>query len=71
MIYFYENESRSVVSDSLQTHGLHIPWNFLGQNTGMGSLSFLQGIFSTQVSCIVGGFLTSWATVLIAISIIQ
>ena len=28
---------RSVVSDSLQPHGR--PWNFLGQNTGVGSLS--------------------------------
>ena len=67
MIYFYENESRSVISNSLQTHGLHITWNFLGQNTGVGSLSFLQGIFPTQVSCIVGGFFSSWATELIAI----
>src|SRR5574337_1060946 len=24
------------------------PWNSPGQNTGMGSLSFLQGIFPTQ-----------------------
>ena len=30
-------------------HGLHIPWNSLGQNTGLGSLSLLQGIFLTQV----------------------
>ena len=26
------------------------PWNSLGQNTGMGSLSLLQGIFPTQGS---------------------
>ena len=26
------------------------PWNSLGQNTGVGSLSFLQGIFPTQGS---------------------
>ena len=26
------------------------PWNSPGQNTGVGSLSFLQGIFPTQVS---------------------
>ena len=32
-----ESESHSVVSDSLQRHGC--PWNFLGQNTGVGSLS--------------------------------
>src|SRR5574341_175141 len=35
-------------SDSLQPHGLYSPWNSPGQNTGMGSLSFLQGIFPTQ-----------------------
>ena len=30
------SESRSVVSDPLQPHGLYSPWNSLGQNTGMG-----------------------------------
>ena len=39
-----------VVSDSLCPHGLYSPWNSLGQNTGVGSLSFLQGIFPTQGS---------------------
>ena len=29
---------------------LYNPWNSLGQNTGMGSLSLLQGIFPTQKS---------------------
>ena len=43
-------ESRSVVSDSLQPHGLYSPWNSSGQNTGVGSLSLLQGIFPTQGS---------------------
>ena len=61
-----ESASRSVVSDSLWPHGLYSPWNSLGQNTGAGSLSLLQGIFLTrdwtQVSCIAGGFFTSWAT---------
>ena len=56
-----ESESRSVVSDSLQRHGLYSPWNSPGQNTGVGSLCLLQGIFPTQdwtqVSCIAGGFL--------------
>ena len=91
---------------SSQPHGLYSPRNFPGQNTGVGSHSFLQGIFSTQgsnpgllhcsqilhqlshqgsprvpewvaspfsigssgtrnqirVSCIAGGFFTSWAT---------
>ena len=102
-----ESESRSVVSNSLQPHGLYIysPGNSPGQNTGVGSLSLPQGIFSTRgsnpgllhcrwilyqlshkgsprilkwvaypfsrrssrprnqtgVSCIAGGFFTSWA----------
>ena len=32
------------------THGLQSPWNSPGQNTGVGSLSLLQGIFPTQGS---------------------
>jgi len=43
-----ESESHSVLSDSLQPHGLHSPWNSPGQNTGVGSCSLLQGIFPTQ-----------------------
>ena len=42
--------------------GLYSPWNSLGQNTRVGSHSFLQGIFPTQVSRIAGGFFTGWAT---------
>ena len=45
-----QNEGRSAVSDSLRPHGLHSPWNSSGQNTGVGSLSLLQGIFPTQGS---------------------
>ena len=96
-----ESESCSVVPDSLWPHRLYSPWHSPGQNTGVGSLSFLQGIFPTQgldpglphcgrilcqlshkgsprwlewvaypvswprnrtrVSCITGGFFTSWA----------
>ena len=41
-------EIHSVVSDSLQPHGLYSPWNSLP--TGVGSLSLLQGIFPTQGS---------------------
>ena len=36
--------------DSLRPHGLYSPWNSPGQNTGVGSLSLLQGIFPTQGS---------------------
>ena len=43
-----ENESCSVVADSLQPHGLYSPRNSPGQNTGVGSLSLLQEIFPTQ-----------------------
>ena len=43
-----KNESHSVMTDSLQPHGLYSPWHSPGQNTGMGSLSLLQGIFPTQ-----------------------
>ena len=47
-------------------HGLYGPWDSPGQNTGVGSLFILQGIFPTRdqthVSRIAGGFFTSWAT---------
>ena len=42
------SERSSVMSGSLQSHGLYSPWNSPGQNTGVGSLSLLQGIFPTQ-----------------------
>ena len=45
---FFGSESHSVVSHSLQPHGLYSPWNSPGQNTGEGSLSLLQRIFPTQ-----------------------
>ena len=45
-----ENESCSVMSDSLRPGGLYSPWNSPGQNTGAGSHSLLQGIFPTQGS---------------------
>ena len=45
-----ESESHSVVSDSLRLHGLYSSWNSPGQNTGVGSLSLLQGLLPTQGS---------------------
>ena len=39
--------SCSVVSDSLRPHGLNSPWHSPDQNTGVSSLSLLQGIFLT------------------------
>ena len=38
------------MSDSLWPCGLYSPWNSPGWNTGVGSLSLLQGIFPTQGS---------------------
>ena len=46
----HESESHSVVYNSLGPHGLYSTWNSPGQNTGVGSLSLLQGIFPTQGS---------------------
>ena len=54
------------MSYSLRPSGLHSPWSSTGHNTGVGSASLLQGIFSTQdrtqVARITGGFFTNWAT---------
>ena len=38
------------MSNFLLSHGLYSPWNSLGQNTGVGSLSLLQGISPIQGS---------------------
>ena len=38
------------MSESLQPHGQYSLWDSPGQNTGVGSLSLLQGIFPTQGS---------------------
>ena len=43
-----ESESRSVLSGSLRPHGLYSSPKFPGQNTGVSSLSLLQGVFPTQ-----------------------
>ena len=45
-----ESESCLIMSGSLQPHGLYRPWTSPGQNTGVGSLSLLWGIFPTQES---------------------
>ena len=61
-----ESESRSVVPNCLPPRGLYSPWNSPGQNTGVRSCSFPQGIFPTQGSnpglphC--RQIFTSWAT---------
>ena len=48
--YLLQSESCSVMSNSLWPHALYSPWNSPGQNTGVGSLALLQGIFPTQGS---------------------
>ena len=68
MLTFYniESESCSVVSDSMQPHGLYSPWNSPGQDTGRVAVPFSQVSSQppdwTQVFLIEGGFFTSWAT---------
>ena len=56
-----EHRSPALQADSLPSESPGKP-----KNTGVGSLSILQGIFptqeSTRVSCIAGRFFTSWAT---------
>ena len=47
--------ARSVVLDSLRSHGLQpgwflCPWDSPGMDTGVGCKSLLQGIFLTQAS---------------------
>ena len=54
-MYVNWSENRSVLSDSLQPHGLYSPWNSLGQNTGVGSTN--PGIEPRS-----GRFFTSWAS---------
>ena len=49
-IIIFESESHSVMSDSLWPHELYSPRNTPGQNTRVGSLSLLQGIFPIQGS---------------------
>ena len=49
-LHLPERESHPVVSNSLWPHGLYSPWNSPGQHTGVGSLSFFQGIFLSQGS---------------------
>ena len=59
------SEGHSIVSNFLHPHGLYSPQNSPGQNTGVGSLSLLQGIFPTQELnrglCTAGRFFTNWA----------
>ena len=54
-LYLCAGLRHSVVSDSLQSHGLQpasllCPWDSPGKNTGVGIHSLLQGIFPAQGS---------------------
>ena len=73
--YLPESESCSVFSVSFPPHGLYRQWDSPGWNTGVGSLSFLQGSFQhrdqTHVSHIGGGFFTSRTTREALISMIK
>ena len=61
------SESHSVMSDSLQTHGLYSPWNSPGQNIGVAfpwvAFPFSRGSSQprdqTHVSCIAGRLFSS------------
>ena len=60
-----ENESCSILSDSLWHHGLYSWGNSPGRNTRVGSLTFSRGSSWprnwTRVPCIAGRFFTNWA----------
>ena len=50
MLNVHESQSRSVMSEALRPCALYSSGNSLAQNTGVGSLSLLQGILPTQGS---------------------
>ena len=50
-VNYRDNSMKVKVAQScltLRSHGLYSPWNSPGQNTGVSSLSILQGIFPAQ-----------------------
>ena len=53
IFFLKESESYSclVLLDSLQPHGFHSPWNYLGHNTGVGSFPFSRGFFWLSTYC--------------------
>ena len=65
LLTIIESESHSVMSLSLWPCGLYSPWKSPGQNTGLDSLSLLQGIFPTQWS---NSGLPHWGQILYQLS---
>ena len=61
-----ESESRSVMSDSFWHHGLYIHGILLARILEGTAIPFSRGSSQprdwTRISCIAGGFFTSWAT---------
>ena len=59
----YESESHSVLSDSLQPHGIYSPWNLQARILEWVAFPFSressQTRDQTRVSCISGGFVIS------------
>ena len=47
-MWFCESEVKVAQSCPTLCNPMDYPWNSLGQNTGVGSLSLLQGILPTQ-----------------------
>ena len=58
-----ESECHSVLSDSLQPHGLYSPWNLQARILEWAAFPFSRGSSQprnqTRVSCIAGRFFTS------------
>ena len=65
-MFLCESETHSVMSDSLQPHKLHSPWNSPDQNIGVVVFPFSRGSSQprdwTRVFRISDGFFTSWIT---------
>ena len=49
-VHLFEVKWKSLSCVSLWLHKVYSPWNSPGQNTGVGCLSLLQGLFLTQGS---------------------
>ena len=48
-MFLCESETHSVVSDSLQPHKLHSPWNSPDQNIGVVAFPFSRGLPNPEI----------------------